>query len=60
MTALQDWLNRSLLNGGLLDGGQINPRNITEIFRNALFCPVEAETEPEPEPTLMGRGLERC
>jgi hypothetical protein len=56
MTALQDWLNR-----GLLNSGQMNPLNITEIFRNALSPRRdEEEAEREPEPILMGRGLERC
>jgi hypothetical protein len=50
MTALQDWLSDR----------PMDPRNITTLIRDAI-CGLSAD-EPHsiPEPTLMGRGLERC
>ena len=50
MTALQDWLSDR----------PMDPRNIKTLIRDAI-CGLSAD-EPHsiPEPTLMGRGLERC
>jgi hypothetical protein len=50
MTALQDWLSDR----------QIDPRTITALIRDAIRGPSADEPESLPEPTLMGRGLERC
>jgi len=50
MTALQDWLSDRPL----------DPRSIKTLIREAI-CGLSAdEPHSEPEPTLMGRGLERC
>jgi hypothetical protein len=50
MTALQDWLSDR----------PMDPRTITTLIRDAI-CGLSAD-EPQSisEPTLMGRGLERC
>lgn len=51
MTALQDWLSNQ----------PVNPRNLKSLICDAIRRDGTAD-EPETfaEPTLMGRGLERC
>ena len=50
MTALQDWLSDR----------PIDPRNITAFIVDAIRGLSGDEPEAPSEPTLMGRGLERC
>jgi hypothetical protein len=50
MTALQDWLSDR----------PIDPRSIKTMIWDAIKGFSGDEPEPLPEPTLMGRGLERC
>jgi hypothetical protein len=50
MTALQDWLSDR----------PIHPRSVTEWICDAIRGPSADESQRVPEPTLMGRGLERC
>jgi len=50
MTALQDWLSIR----------PVNPRQLTSLIRDAIRDFATDEPEAGPEPTLMGRGLERC
>jgi hypothetical protein len=50
VTALQDWLSDRPL----------DPRNITTLIRDAIRGLSADGPEPLAEPTLMGRGLERC
>ena len=50
MTALQDWLSDR----------PIDPRSIKGLICDAIRGLSAVEAESRPEPTLMGRGLERC
>ena len=50
MTALQDWLSDR----------PIDPRNLKALICDAIRGLSTDECEPLPEPTVMGRGLERC
>jgi len=50
MTALQDWLSDR----------PMDPRTITSLIRGAIRGISGDEPETFAEPTLMGRGLERC
>jgi hypothetical protein len=50
MTALQDWLSDR----------PMDPRNIKSLICDAIRGLSADEPQPLPEPTLMGRGLERC
>ena len=56
MTALQDWLPIR----------PMDPRSLKALICDAIRglnpdeSPKAAEPEPLHEPTLMGRGLERC
>ncbi len=53
MTALQDWLSDRPAN-------PLNPRNLKALICDALRGGSSDESETRSEPTLMGRGLERC
>jgi len=50
MTALQDWLSDR----------PMDPRTIKSLIRDAIRGISGEEPIARPEPTLMGRGLERC
>lgn len=50
MTALQGWLSYR----------PVDPRGLKTLIRDALRGRTADEPETLPEPTLMGRGLERC
>jgi hypothetical protein len=50
MTALQDWLSDR----------PMDPRNITTLIRDAIRGLSADEPQSITEPSLMGRGLERC
>lgn len=50
MTALQDWLSNQ----------PVNPRNLKSLICDAIRDLTADEPEALTEPTLMGRGLERC
>jgi hypothetical protein len=50
MTALQDWLSDR----------PMDPRSIPTLIRDAIWGPSADEPQSIIEPTLMGRGLERC
>ena len=50
MTALQDWLSNR----------PVDPRSLKTLIRDAIRGLSADEPEALPEPTLMGRGLERC
>jgi hypothetical protein len=50
MTALQDWLSNR----------PVDPRNIKALICDAVRGLATDERERRPEPTVMGRGLERC
>lgn len=50
MTALQDWLSDR----------PMDPRNIKDLICDAIRGFSGDEPESLSEPTLMGRGLERC
>lgn len=50
MTALQDWLSDR----------PIDPRIIKTLIRDAIKGFSGDEPQSQPEPTLMGRGMERC
>lgn len=50
MTALQDWLSNR----------PMDPRNIRAMICDAIRGLSTDEPESLSEPTLMGRGLERC
>jgi hypothetical protein len=50
MTALQDWLSNR----------PVDPRSLKALICEAIRGLSTDEPEPLPEPTLMGRGLERC
>jgi hypothetical protein len=50
MTALQDWLSNR----------PVNPRQLKSLICDAIRDFAADEPEALPEPTLMGRGLERC
>jgi hypothetical protein len=50
MTALQDWLSNR----------PVDPRNLKALVCEAIRAFATDEPESPPEPTLMGRGLERC
>ncbi len=50
MTALQDWLSERPL----------DPRNVKALIHDVIRGLSGDEPESLPEPTLMGRGLERC
>ncbi len=50
MTALQDWLSDR----------PMDPRSIKALIRDAIRGLSGDEPQTTPEPTLMGRGLERC
>jgi len=50
MTALQDWLSYR----------PVDPKGLKSLIRDALRGLSSDEPESIPEPTLMGRGLERC
>ena len=53
MTALQDWLSERPVN-------PLNPRSLKALIRDALRGGPSDEPEIRTEPTLMGRGRERC
>ena len=50
MTALQDWLSNR----------PVDPRSLKALICDAIRGFGADEPESGPEPTLMGRGLERC
>ncbi|MFI5508714.1 hypothetical protein ACIA48_14670 [Mycobacterium sp. NPDC051804] len=50
MTALQDWLSDR----------PMDPRNIKTLICDAIKGISADEPQSRAEPTLMGRGLERC
>jgi hypothetical protein len=50
MTALQDWLSYS----------PVDPRNVKALIVDAIRGLTSEEPEKAAEPTLMGRGIERC
>ena len=50
MTALQDWLSYR----------PVDPRGLKTLICDVVRGLTTDEPETLPEPTLMGRGLERC
>ncbi|MCV7040630.1 hypothetical protein H7I58_18070 [Mycolicibacterium moriokaense] len=53
MTALQDWLSDRPAN-------PLHPRNLKALICDAFRGGTDDEPQKLSEPTLMGRGLERC
>jgi hypothetical protein len=50
MTALQDWLSIR----------PVDPFGLKGLIRDAIRGLTTDEPDTRPEPTLMGRGVERC
>jgi hypothetical protein len=50
MTALQDWLSYR----------PVDPRGLKALICDAFRGNTSDEPETDSEPTVMGRGLERC